>query len=811
MRRSLIIILITLSIFNISTSQDSKKYLVKIDFIGKTDKRDISGDILLERDDYVIIQTESLTDVLQFGSSYEILNATSKDVHYILIFDPGNLGDEALKQYGDIICELPESDEYIMKSYVSCSGELAKMGYSAYELKPLIKVNQQYDIEKPEYSDIIKTATERLSSNASGKILDFLENIPTRYSFAPEIENARLFIENLCEGWGYEVSIQDYIFNIVESDYIQGIYFLPDRTRGWIPTRSGFVFHTDDLCYNFDYTHSQMRNTNAYFLDENTGWLSGLCGLVGITTDGGDNWTVVDTNHPDISIWDIEFVDENTGFACGQNGLFMKTTDGGYSWSEIPLGTGVSLEEMDFIDDQICYLSGYDSTLFKTTDGWSSWEEITIPVSTDLLDIEFLNENEGWCCGVRDGYIIHTTDGGITWEEQDNHSESMMNLDFWNSEIGWAVSWDGTALHTTDGGETWEVQETGTTNPFYSIVSLDENSAIAGGFGCLYLTRNGGDTWEPSDFSGAGKFTWENVIASSEGVSRPDEIVIAVAHYDSISDDPWNRAPGANDNGTGTTALLTMAEATKDISTERSFIFLFVSGEEEGLWGSRAYAQWARENDLNIIGVLNMDMIGYLDEPIWDLDLRDNEPSEWLCDYTGEINDLYNLGLTIYPHQQGSGGSDHIPFWEVGYPAICSIEHPGDHWYPYYHTTEDLMKYLNMDFQTEVTRLNLATLLSLAEVRGITDHQKTLEPFAYPNPYKPSMNVQGITFANLLEFNILKIYTLSGRMIHEKNLNDDTSYMWNCIGEQGKEVSSGVYLYVLEGDENFSGKIAIIR
>jgi hypothetical protein len=387
-----------------------------------------------------------------------------------------------------------------------------------------------------------------------------------------------------------------------------------------------------------------------------------------------------------------------------------------------------------------------------------------------------------------------------------------MNIDFWNETTGWAVSWDGTVLHTEDGGSTWEVQETGTLNPFYSIVSLDENSAIAGGLGCLYITRDDGDTWQNSDFGGTGNLVWKNLIATKTGETKPDEIIIAIAHFDSISAIPWERAPGADDNASGTTALLAMAEVLKDISTKRTVKFIFASGEEQGLRGSRAYAEWARENNLNIIAVLNMDMIAYLDEEIHDLQIRKNSFSEWLSDYIIRVEELYNIGLTLYPSEQGSGGSDHIPFWEQGYSALCSIEYPGDHWYPYYHTTEDLIEHLFMDYQAEVTQLNLATLLSLAEIKGLKDFYQKENPFTYPNPFRASMPAQGITFANLDGFNTLKIYTISGKKIIEKDINGEISYIWDLTTQDGEITPSGVYLWVLEGEQkDFSGKLAIIR
>nr|MBC8443441.1 M20/M25/M40 family metallo-hydrolase [PVC group bacterium] len=110
-----------------------------------------------------------------------------------------------------------------------------------------------------------------------------------------------------------------------------------------------------------------------------------------------------------------------------------------------------------------------------------------------------------------------------------------------------------------------------------------------------------------------------NVLAWKEGSTRPDEYVVIGGHYDSVTtdnfSDPNAPAPGADDNGTGIAGVLEAARLLADLELERSVIFACWSGEELGLRGSHAWVNDAVAQGLDIIIYLNMDCLGYPDEP----------------------------------------------------------------------------------------------------------------------------------------------------------------------------------------------------
>jgi len=102
-----------------------------------------------------------------------------------------------------------------------------------------------------------------------------------------------------------------------------------------------------------------------------------------------------------------------------------------------------------------------------------------------------------------------------------------------------------------------------------------------------------------------------NVVATKPGATYPDDIYIICAHVDSISNDPNNYAPGADDNASGVTAVMIAADILSQYDFDYTVRFVTFTGEEQVLRGSHEYAQDAYYEGDDILGVLNLDMIAY--------------------------------------------------------------------------------------------------------------------------------------------------------------------------------------------------------
>lgn len=215
-----------------------------------------------------------------------------------------------------------------------------------------------------------------------------------------------------------------------------------------------------------------------------------------------------------------------------------------------------------------------------------------------------------------------------------------------------------------------------------------------------------GYTPEIHTFSGT---RGENVIATKTGTKYPEKEFIICGHYDNMPS--GSTAPGADDNASGTVAVLEAARILQPFDFDYTIRFAAWDEEEIGLVGSHAYAQRAQLQGQQIIGVLNLDMIAWDSDDDFTYTIATNEISQaFTNDFittTGYYQPLLNHN---YYYTQAS---DHASFWEFDYPAMLAIED----WYDfndYYHTTNDDIDILNMDYYIAFVRASIANLMAQA-------------------------------------------------------------------------------------------------
>ncbi len=208
-----------------------------------------------------------------------------------------------------------------------------------------------------------------------------------------------------------------------------------------------------------------------------------------------------------------------------------------------------------------------------------------------------------------------------------------------------------------------------------------------------------------------GGYTADNVEATINGTDEgSDDIYIVCGHYDTVTG-----SPGADDDGSGTVAVMIAAYVMRQYQFNHTIKFVTFSGEEQGLLGSEIYAQQAASQGWDIIGVLNCDMISYAITTVHgnNLIVYENTASEWLYSYTVAINAEYSEYIQLTLHHGGSTwGSDHNSFWDAGYDALFYFEYEMT---PYYHSPQDTIENINVTYAVKNVRLVLATLAELAE------------------------------------------------------------------------------------------------
>jgi hypothetical protein len=213
----------------------------------------------------------------------------------------------------------------------------------------------------------------------------------------------------------------------------------------------------------------------------------------------------------------------------------------------------------------------------------------------------------------------------------------------------------------------------------------------------------------------SGGVTVSNVIATIPGRVSPNQVVIVGAHYDSFARGQYlTTAPGADDNASGTAGVMELARILAGQAFDFTIRLVAFAAEETGLNGSRDYAARARERGEQVVGMLDLDMIAFVDRAPEDVDVTANPASTWLADQYASLAAAYT-GLPVRRIVDASSrSSDHAPFWDQGYSAVEIIEDvPLAN--PYYHTTADRFGTLNMNFASDVVRTTLAVAATLAQ------------------------------------------------------------------------------------------------
>jgi uncharacterized repeat protein (TIGR01451 family) len=197
-----------------------------------------------------------------------------------------------------------------------------------------------------------------------------------------------------------------------------------------------------------------------------------------------------------------------------------------------------------------------------------------------------------------------------------------------------------------------------------------------------------------------------------------DVVLIVSAHYDSTSGDPLNVAPGADDNASGTAAVLEAARLLSRYRFQHSLRFVAFAGEELGLWGSRYYASDAYVQGTDIAGVINLDMVGWDSDGdrVMEIHAGTRANSQALGEAFLQAGSAY--GVAWAPEVMYSGAtfrSDHASFWSYDYPAILAIEDFQDY-NPHYHTITDTLEYLDLSYAAGFVG---ATVAAVAELAGM--------------------------------------------------------------------------------------------
>ena len=114
------------------------------------------------------------------------------------------------------------------------------------------------------------------------------------------------------------------------------------------------------------------------FAANNTGWVTGCCGMFMKTTNAGISWTTDDYLTPGYTLYSMQFFGQSKGWLAGEAGYILRTTNAGLAWDSLNSNTQVDLYSLYFINENTGYVSGYNGTILKTTNGGGAGTPIGI-------------------------------------------------------------------------------------------------------------------------------------------------------------------------------------------------------------------------------------------------------------------------------------------------------------------------------------------------------------------------------------------------------------------------------------------------
>ncbi len=306
-----------------------------------------------------------------------------------------------------------------------------------------------------------------------------------------------------------------------------------------------------------------------------------------------------------------------------------------------------------------------------------------------------------------------------------------------------------------------------------------------------------------------------NVAAVQKGTKYPNRYIIMSGDIDSRISDPNNYtddSPGANDNASGMAGAIEAARVLSQYKFENSIVYLGLSGEEQGLFGGKGFANYAKENGWEIIGVLNNDMIGNItgvdgvisnrdfrifSEPVPPTETDDNRNrrrytggevdgiSRQLARYIHKTTKTYMPEMNpmlIYRLDRFGRGGHHRPFCDVGFPGIRIMEAHENYTQQHQDIRNedgieygDKLKFVNFDYAAKLTAVNAINMANLASAPPEPKNVKI------GGIVEPSAKLKWDKVEGAVGYKIYWRDTTSPTWDHSKFVGDVSAYTLNGI------------------------------
>ncbi|HPO61840.1 MAG TPA: YCF48-related protein [Candidatus Kapabacteria bacterium] len=220
--------------------------------------------------------------------------------------------------------------------------------------------------------------------------------------------------------------------------------------------------------------------------------------IVNMVSTGTGEWKTIQSPTTN-NLKSVFFIDQNTGWISGENATMFKTTDGGSTWNQLNVPTEITIFSVAATSANNVFASCWD-TIYCSNNGGQTWDaRYTNTVNNNFLDIFIYDQNNIWVAGEATTFTT-TTNGGNSWDIRFTGISicNFNSVSFPNLQKGWAAGDCGVVAKTTDGGNFWlDVGYMFESDAnYYSVAFSDQNKGwIVGDSGIVLITSDLGENW----------------------------------------------------------------------------------------------------------------------------------------------------------------------------------------------------------------------------------------------------------------------------------------------------------------------------
>jgi photosystem II stability/assembly factor-like uncharacterized protein len=234
------------------------------------------------------------------------------------------------------------------------------------------------------------------------------------------------------------------------------------------------------------------------------------------TVDGGQNWIRQgdSLSVPNVSLHAVQALNKHNVWIVGPQAdgyaAVLRTVNGGEDWQRLPNDRGALDEELlglRAISEDEIWAVGANNTIIHTTDGGMSWEDKSDPnlPNYQLASIAVVG-NKVWVCGnisTGGGILIYSDDYGETWTQQGDSDfladHGLIQISAASEDEIWAVGHQRSIIHTSNGGQDWQVQKTDAESGYDAngVCAVNEDVVwVVEDLGYIFYTANSGQDWQ---------------------------------------------------------------------------------------------------------------------------------------------------------------------------------------------------------------------------------------------------------------------------------------------------------------------------